>query len=38
MIAILESYQQADGSLAIPPVLRPYLHGRERIAAGEFSA
>ena len=38
MIAILESYQQADGSLAIPPVLRPYLHGRERIAPGEFSA
>jgi seryl-tRNA synthetase len=38
MIAILESYQQADGSLAIPAVLRPYLHGRERIVPGEFSA
>jgi seryl-tRNA synthetase len=38
MIAILESYQQADGSVAIPSVLRPYLHGRERIAPGEFSA
>lgn len=37
MIAILENYQQADGSLAIPPVLRPYLHGRERIVVGEFS-
>jgi len=37
MIAILENYQQADGSLAIPTVLRPYLHGRERIAPGEFS-
>jgi len=37
MIAILESYQQADGSLTIPNVLRPYLHGRERIAPGEFS-
>jgi seryl-tRNA synthetase len=37
MIAILENYQQADGSLVIPPVLRPYLHGRERIAVGEFS-
>jgi seryl-tRNA synthetase len=36
MIAILENYQQADGSLAIPAVLRPYLHGRERIAVGEF--
>ena len=38
MIAILENYQQADGSLAIPTVLRPYLHGRERIAPGEFSS
>jgi seryl-tRNA synthetase len=37
MIAIMENYQQADGSLAIPAVLRPYLHGRERIAVGEFS-
>jgi seryl-tRNA synthetase len=24
MIAILENYQQADGSVAIPEVLRPY--------------
>ena len=38
MIAIMENYQQPDGSLAIPAVLRPYLHGRERIAVGEFSA
>jgi seryl-tRNA synthetase len=37
MIAIMENYQQADGSLAIPAVLRPYLHGRERIAPGEFA-
>ncbi len=37
MIAILENYQQADGSLAIPTVLRPYLHGRERIVPGELS-
>ena len=37
MIAIMENYQQADGSLVIPAVLRPYLHGRERIAVGEFS-
>ena len=35
MIAIMENYQQADGSLAIPSVLRPYLHGRERIALGD---
>ena len=37
MIAVLENYQQADGSVLIPAVLRPYLHGRERIAVGEFS-
>jgi seryl-tRNA synthetase len=37
MIALMENYQQADGSLVIPPVLRPYLHGRERIAIGEFA-
>ncbi len=37
MIAVLESYQQADGSVLIPKVVRPYLRGRERIAAGEFS-
>ena len=37
LIAILENHQQADGSLVVPAVLRPYLHGRERIAPGEFS-
>jgi seryl-tRNA synthetase len=37
MIAIMENYQQPDGSLLIPAVVRPYLGGRERIAAGEFS-
>ena len=37
MIALIENYQQEDGSIAIPPVLRPYLRGRERIAPGEFS-
>ncbi|MBI5855365.1 MAG: serine--tRNA ligase [Nitrospirae bacterium] len=31
MVAILEQYQQADGSVLVPPVLRPYLHGRERL-------
>lgn len=30
MIAILENYQQADGSITIPEVLRPYV-GRDRI-------
>ena len=37
MIAILENYQQADGSLVIPAAVRPYTGGRERIAPGEFS-
>jgi seryl-tRNA synthetase len=31
MIAILENYQQADGSILVPTVLRPYLGGLERI-------
>jgi len=30
-IAILENYQQADGSVVIPEVLRPYLYGVDRI-------
>jgi seryl-tRNA synthetase len=33
MIAVLETYQQADGSVVIPPVLRPYMGGLERISA-----
>ncbi len=37
MIAVLENYQQEDGSVLIPAALRPYLGGRERIAPGEFS-
>jgi len=31
MIAILENYQQADGSVVIPEVLRPYMGGVEVI-------
>jgi seryl-tRNA synthetase len=33
LIAILENYQQADGSVVIPEALRPFLGGQERIAA-----
>jgi seryl-tRNA synthetase len=29
--AIVETFRQADGSVLIPEVLRPYLRGRERI-------
>lgn len=32
-LAILENYQQADGSVIVPEVLRPYLDGIERITA-----
>ena len=32
MIAILENYQQPDGTIVIPEVLRPYFNGKERIA------
>lgn len=29
IVAILENHQQADGTVHVPPVLRPYLGGRE---------
>ena len=32
-LAILENYQQADGSVLIPEALRPYMGGLERIEA-----
>jgi seryl-tRNA synthetase len=31
MAALLETHQQADGSVTVPEVLRPYLGGRDRI-------
>jgi seryl-tRNA synthetase len=31
LIAVLENYQNADGSVAIPAALRPYLPGLERL-------
>jgi seryl-tRNA synthetase len=31
LIPILENYQNADGSVTVPEILRPYLNGRERI-------
>jgi seryl-tRNA synthetase len=34
LIAILENYQQADGSVVIPQVLRPYMNGLEIIRPG----
>jgi len=32
LIAIIENYQQADGSVVVPEALRPYMGGLERIA------
>src|SRR5579862_587322 len=32
-VALIENYQQADGSVIIPEALRPYLDGMEKIAA-----
>lgn len=34
LVAILEHYQQADGSVLIPPALRSYMGGMERIDRG----
>jgi len=31
LVAVLENYQQKDGSVVIPEVLRPYMSGLERI-------
>ena len=32
LIAVMETFQEEDGSVTIPPVLRPYLRGLERLA------
>ncbi|MBB6132541.1 seryl-tRNA synthetase [Massilia aurea] len=31
LVAVLENYQQADGSVIVPEVLRPYMGGLERL-------
>jgi len=31
LIAVMENYQNADGSITVPEVLRPYMGGLERI-------
>ncbi|HUL58145.1 MAG TPA: serine--tRNA ligase [Anaeromyxobacteraceae bacterium] len=36
VVAVLEQYQQADGSVVVPEVLRPYMGGMERIVAQKF--
>ncbi|MAI99449.1 MAG: serine--tRNA ligase [Nisaea sp.] len=37
LIAVLENHQEADGSISIPDVLRPYMGGQERIHAKQAS-
>ena len=32
LVAVLENYQQADGSIVVPAALKPYMGGVERIA------
>ena len=34
LVAVLENYQQEDGSVVVPEVLRPYMGGLARIGAG----
>ncbi|OFX22613.1 MAG: serine--tRNA ligase [Anaeromyxobacter sp. RBG_16_69_14] len=36
VVALFEQYQQADGSILVPEVLRPYMGGMERITRQEF--
>jgi seryl-tRNA synthetase len=38
IIAILENYQNEDGSVTVPEALRPYLGGLETIPAGTAEA
>ena len=33
LVAVLENYQNADGSVAIPEVLRPYMNGLDQLAS-----
>jgi len=35
LVAVLENYQQPDGSVAIPDVLKPYMGGAEKIEAAK---
>ena len=32
LIAILENYQQKDGSIIVPKILRPYMNNLEKIS------
>lgn len=32
LVAVLENYQNADGSITVPEALRPYMGGLKRLA------
>ncbi len=38
LVAVIENYQQADGSVVVPEVLRPYMGGQEAHRAGRVVA
>jgi seryl-tRNA synthetase len=33
MVALLENYQQTDGTIIVPEVLRPYMGGQDQITS-----
>ena len=35
VVAILENYQQPDGTVVVPEVLRPYMGGLDRLEVPE---
>jgi seryl-tRNA synthetase len=37
LIAVMENYQNPDGSITVPDVLRPYMGGLERVSVGRIS-
>ena len=37
MVAILENYQQKDGSIKIPTVLQKYMYGKKKIISKKYS-
>ncbi len=35
LVAVLENYQEADGSVTVPEVLRPYMNGQQRLVPSD---
>ena len=35
LVAVMENYQQADGSIAIPKAVQPYMGGQTSIGRGD---